>query len=130
MIVELWRISPARERRTMKQSTTKKVTITPKGSKTKTKAKVSPSWNEKDIHFDEKGRMVIRNNKLAGKILDLIQSDSEIVVIIPPAPIRNPHPPDPANMMCGCKRIKLGFDEESQINEFGKQGKLSLGLKA
>lgn len=123
----------------------KQVVITPQGrraqsspaqasarsaAKRRQSASARKGWRASDIHFDSKGRLVVRNQKLARKILDIVEGNSSLMVITPPLPIRNPRPPDPADAMCGCNLIEFVPDEIRKIHGFGRQGKDSSKIQA
>ena len=79
-------------------------------------------WDERDIYFDDQGRVIIRNQAL-GRRIQAAMDDGPVTIIVPP-PIRTPPlPPPPVDTMCNCKRdILVRQQPRDDVREAGALG--------
>jgi hypothetical protein len=113
----------------------KKIEMTPRVSaqpKPKsTKKKLTPTtppleqWDERDIYFDDRGRMIVRNLALASRLEDTAAENGTITVILPPRP-PIPVPPSPDGM-CICMRVLFQQTASDPLREGGAAGMAALG---
>jgi hypothetical protein len=84
-------------------------------------------WDERDIHFDDQGRVIIRNQALAQR-LRTAMDEGELTIVIPPPTVRPiPNPPPPVDTMCYCRAHFLRHDREEQVQELGLAGQVLTG---
>jgi hypothetical protein len=83
-------------------------------------------WDERDIHFDDRGRVIIRNVAL-GRRLQAALDSGPITVIIPPATPITPRPPPPVDTMCYCEKNILTRQSQQSITEGGAAGQAITG---
>ena len=73
-------------------------------------------WNTKDLDFDDHGRLIVLNRRLARELEKRSRENGALEVIELPRRPPSPQPPPP-DEMCACTRLRLELIDVTEIEE-------------